>query len=102
MSGELKLNLNAKAFVPKKSYQNNNQQNMPNQFMGYDNMNNNQFGGYYQNQYGMPMQQPYGYREQNKFTSETNMICDVISAGGSDKDIIDCTAVETCDKKCVG
>ena len=34
------------------------------------------------------MQQPYGYREQNKFTSETNMICDAISAGGSDKDII--------------
>ena len=29
------------------------------------------------------MQQPYGYREQNKFTSETNMICDAISAGGS-------------------
>ena len=57
MSGELKLNLNAKAFVPKKSYQNTNQQNMPNQYMGYDNMNNNQFGGYYPNQYGMPMQQ---------------------------------------------
>lgn len=34
------------------------------------------------------MQQPYGYREQNKFTSETNMICDAISVGGSDKDII--------------
>ena len=34
------------------------------------------------------IQQPYGYREQNKFTSETNMICDAISAGGSDKDII--------------
>ena len=34
------------------------------------------------------MQQPYGYREQNKFTSETNMICDAISASGSDKDII--------------
>ena len=65
MSGELKLNLNAKAFVPKKSYQNPNQQNMPNQYMGYDNMNNNQFGGYYQNQYGMPMQQPYGYNYPN-------------------------------------
>ena len=70
MSGELKLNLNAKAFVPKKSYQNNNQQNMPNQYMGYDNMNNmnnNQFGqGYYPN-YGMPGMQipPYGYNYPN-------------------------------------
>ena len=34
------------------------------------------------------MQQPYGYREQNKFTSESSMICDAISAGDSDKDII--------------
>jgi len=33
------------------------------------------------------MQQPYGYREQNKFTSESLMICDAISSG-SDKDII--------------
>jgi len=34
------------------------------------------------------MQQPYGYREQNKFTSEPSMVCDAISASGSDKDII--------------
>ena len=34
------------------------------------------------------MQQPYGYREQNKFTSEPSMVCDAISSSGSDKDII--------------
>ena len=59
MSDQIKLNLDAKAFVPKKSYQNNNQQNIPNQFMGY----NNQFGGYYPNQYGMQMP-PYGFNPQ--------------------------------------
>lgn len=32
------------------------------------------------------MQQPYGYREQNKFNSESNMICDAIGKGGSSEE----------------
>ena len=33
------------------------------------------------------MEQPYGYREQNKFTSEPAMICEVISSkGGTDSE----------------
>ena len=58
--GKLKLNLNAKEFKPKYLKQNQQNQNMPNPYMGYD-MNMNSPYGYmnYPNQYGMP-NNPYG------------------------------------------
>ena len=34
------------------------------------------------------MQQPYGYREQNDFSSSVGMVCEAITSGSSDKDII--------------
>ena len=54
----LKLNLNAQAYVPKFMQKNQNQQNMPNQYMG----DNNQYQSYmnYPNQFAN-MQMPYGY-----------------------------------------
>ena len=63
MSDKIKLNLDAKAFVPKKSYQNTNQQ--PN--MGYDNMNN-QYYMNYPNQYGMNPY--YNYQNNPQFVNQ--------------------------------
>ena len=56
MSDKIKLNLEAKAFVPKKQTNYQQNPNMQNQYMGGDNMNN-QYGGYmnYPNQYPMNM-----------------------------------------------
>ena len=34
------------------------------------------------------IQQPYGYREQNDFSSSIGMVCEAITNGGSEKDII--------------
>ena len=58
----LKLNLNAQAYVPKFMQKNQNQQNLPNQFMGNNNMNN-QYQNYmnYPNQFGNMQMSPYGY-----------------------------------------
>ena len=60
----LKLNLNAQAYVPKfmQKNQNQNQQNIPNQYMPNNNMNN-QYQNYmnYPNQYGNMQMPPYGY-----------------------------------------
>ena len=55
---KLKLNLHAKEFKPKFLTQNQNQQNMPNQYMGYD-MNSPYGYMNYQNQFGM-QNNPYG------------------------------------------
>ena len=52
------MNLEAKEFIPKLKM-NQNQQNMPNSYMGYG-MNSPY--GYYSNQYQMPMG-PYGYNQ---------------------------------------
>ena len=56
MSDKIKLNLDAKAFAPKRSYQNTNQQTN----MGYDNMNNQ----YYMNYPNQNEMNPY-YNYQN-------------------------------------
>ena len=70
MSDKIKLNLEAKAFVPKKQTNYQQNPNMQNQYMGGDNMNN-QYGGYmnYPNQY--PMNMPvYGYNPTPQFMNQ--------------------------------
>ena len=65
MSSNLKLNLEAKAYVPKYLQQNTNQQNNQNQPMPNNNMNN-------PNQFGMNMP-PYGYIPNQQFMNQPQM-----------------------------
>ena len=65
MSSNLKLNLEAKAYVPKYLQQNTNQQNNQNQPMLNNNMNN-------PNQFGMNMP-PYGYIPNQQFMNQPQM-----------------------------
>ena len=65
MSSNLKLNLEAKAYVPKHLQQNTNQQNNQNQPMPNNNMNN-------PNQFGMNMP-PYGYIPNQQFMNQPQM-----------------------------
>ena len=66
MSSNLKLNLEAKAYVPKYLQQNTNQQNNQNQPMPNNNMNN-------PNQFGMNMP-PYGYIPNQQFMNQPQML----------------------------
>ena len=73
MSSNLKLNLEAKSYVPKHLQQNNNQPNNQQQFMQNNNMNN-QFMNY-PNQMGMNMpgmqnMPPYGYVPNQQFINQ--------------------------------
>ena len=72
----LKLNLEAKSYVPKYLQQNVNQQNNQQQFMPNNNMNNqymnypNQFGMNVPNMQNMPNMPPYGYVPNQQFMNQ--------------------------------